>query len=215
MADVYDYWSRVPGAFRLLYGFVFAGREAQFRARALDRLALNPGERVLEVGCGPGNSLQALREGVGAEGMVVAVDASRGMCRRAREHAAEWPNVHIVHGDARRLPVDDFDAAYASMSLSAVPDPDGAVEAIHDLLRPGGRLVLLDAQPFPRWPWRALNAVVVPVSKRLTDWVPEANLPRSLRRYFDHADVATYTAGSVIVGRGERAYPEAVATSDT
>jgi demethylmenaquinone methyltransferase/2-methoxy-6-polyprenyl-1,4-benzoquinol methylase len=203
--NVYDHWSRVPGAFRLLYGFVFAGREGRFRARALDRLALAPGERVLEVGCGPGNSLAALREGVGPEGAVVALDASAGMCDRARERAAEWSNVHVVRGDARRLPVREFDAAYASMSLSAVPDPDAAVAAVRDALRPGGRLVLLDARPFPRWPWTALNPLLVPVSKRLTDWVPEADLPGSLRRHFDRADVATYTAGSVLVGRGDRA----------
>lgn len=202
--NVYDYWSRVPGAFRLLYGFVFAGREARFRARALDRLALEPGERVLEVGCGPGNSFPALREGVGPDGAVVGLDASAGMCERARERAAEWGNVHVVRGDARRLPVEGFDAVYASMSLSAVPDPDAAVAASHDALRPGGRLVLLDARPFPRWPWRALNPLLVPISRRLTDWVPEADLPASLHRHFDRATVETCTAGSVLVGRGER-----------
>lgn len=151
-ATVYDWWSRHPRALDVLYELAFLGRESTFRRRAIEALDLAAGEVVIEVGCGNGNSLPALRSGVGSNGAVFGFDASRGTTRAARERArtAGWENVHIVRGDARRLPITDqpADAAYASMSLSAVSDPHDAVESIRDALRPGGRFVVLDAQPF-------------------------------------------------------------------
>jgi phosphatidylethanolamine/phosphatidyl-N-methylethanolamine N-methyltransferase len=206
--DVYDWWSRHPRALDALYAMAFLGREASFRRRATGTLALDAGERVLEVGCGNGNSLAALRDGVGSEGSVVGVDASEGMTRAASDRIGDagWRNVHVVRGDARRPPVadDSFDAAYAAMSLSAVPDPERAVAATRSILRPGGRFVVLDAQPFERWPWRALNPLVVPVSEWATDWVPEVDLTATLRREFDHVDVSTFNGGSMFVARARK-----------
>lgn len=71
------------------------------------------------------------------------------MAARSRIRTAGWRNVHAIHGDARQPSVADgtFDAAYAAMSLGAVPEPERALEAVKAALRPGGRLVVLDAQP--------------------------------------------------------------------
>ena len=75
---VYDWWSRHPRALSALYDLAFLGREWTSRWRALDRLSLSLGERALEVGCSNGNSFTALCDGVGDEGRVVGLDASRG-----------------------------------------------------------------------------------------------------------------------------------------
>jgi len=207
--DVYDWWSRHPHALDVLYAMAFLGREASFRRRATETLGLAPGERVLEVGCGNGNSFGTLREGVGTDGTVVGLDASEGMttAARARVDDAGWRNVHVVQGDARRPPLPDetVDASYAAMSLSAVPDPEGAVAATRDLLRPGGRFVVLDAQPFDRWPWRALNPLVVPTAEWATDWVPEVDLTATLDREFDSVDVSTFNGGSIFVACARKA----------
>lgn len=213
MADsgVYDWWSRHPRAMDLLYAVAFLGRERSVRGHAIDTLGPAPGEAVVELGCGAGRGFERLREGVGPDGRVVGLDASAGMVRVARERAREagWDNVTAVRGDARRPPLPDgtFDAAYAAMSLSAVPDPAAAVRAAHDLLRPGGRLVVLDARPFQRWPLRALNAVVVPVSRLLTDWVPEVDLPDAMGEAFGNCEERDFNGGTVFVAtarRGER-----------
>jgi demethylmenaquinone methyltransferase/2-methoxy-6-polyprenyl-1,4-benzoquinol methylase len=84
------------------------------------------------------------------------------------------------------------------MSVSAVPDPAAAIEAVRGLLRPGGRLVLLDARPF-QGPLGPLNAVVVPVSRALTDWVPEVDLVGRLRATFEDVSVTDFNGGTVFV----------------
>lgn len=200
---VYDWWSRHPRALDALYAFAFLGREDELRSVALDALAPERGDRVLELGCGTGNSFAPVRRAVGATGTVVGLDASRGMVAAARDRVRRtgWQNVHAVRGDARRPPLREssFDAVFASMSLSAVPEPERAVRTARSLLRPGGRLVVLDGQPFLERPWRLANAVVVPTSKRLTNWVPEVDLPAALRRSFVEVEVTTFNAGTVFV----------------
>lgn len=202
---LYDWWSRHPRLLQALYGAVFLGRESTFRRRTVRTLDLSPGERVLEVGCGTGNSFAALRAGVGSTGSVVGLDVSRGMVRSARVRIREagWQNVHVVRGDARQPPVADegFDAAYAAMSISAVPDPEQAIEATATTLRPGGRLVVLDARPLQQWPLRFANPIVVPLAERATNWVPRVDLVGCLRRQFETVDVTTFTAGAIVIAR--------------
>lgn len=203
VGELYDWWSRHPRAFDVLYDVAFLGREDTLRNRAIEALTPSSGERVLEVGCGNGNSFAAIREGVRADGSLVGMDMSRGMVRLARKRIRDrnWQNVHVLRGDARRPPLTagTFDAAYASMSLSAVPDPERAIETTETALRPGGRLVVLDAQPFQQWPWRIINPIVTPVSEYATNWVPQIDLVAVLRREFEAVDVTTFNAGSIFI----------------
>lgn len=200
---LYDWWSRHPRMLEAMYETVLFGRNASLRDRSIETLDVTPGERVLEVGCGYGNSFQALREATGPNGRLVGLDVSRGMIRAARRRVRDrgWRNVEVVRGDARRPPIGPgrFDAAYAAMSLSAVPDPAAAIEATGNALRPGGRFVVLDARPFQQWPWRALNPLIVPVSEFATNWVPEVDLVAVLRDEFESVTVSTFNAGSIFV----------------
>lgn len=205
---VYDWWSRHPRLLDAFYTFVFFGREARIRRRAVEALDLTSGDRVLDLGSGTGTAFEPLRERVGSEGTVVGVDASTGMTRRAAERVRErgWTNVHVVRGDATRLPLSDrsFDAVHAAMSLSAMPDPVAAVAAAHDVLRPGGRLAVLDAQPFQHWPMKLLNPVLVPLFRATTNWVPEADLPAAIDCRFDDARVTEFTDGTLFVAAARR-----------
>lgn len=205
---LYDWWSRHPRLLETLYATVFLGREASFRRRAIETLALSPGEAVLEVGCGNGNSFPSLRGAVDGGGTVVGLDVSEGMVRaaRTRVRAEGWRNVHVVRGDARHPPVgaDQFDAAYAAMSLSAVPDPERAIEATATALCPGGRFVVLDARPLQQWPYRLANPILVPLAERATNWVPQVDLVAVLRREFETVDVETFTGGSIVIVRARR-----------
>jgi ubiquinone/menaquinone biosynthesis C-methylase UbiE len=199
---LYDWWSEHTGALRGLYALAFLGREGRFRRRSVDALGPEPGDRVLELGCGPGNSLARLREAVGSDGLVVGLDYSEGMVRRARERIANegWDNVHVARGDATSPPVapDTFDAVYAAMSLTAMPDPAAAVRAAATALAPAGRFAALDARPF-QGAFSALNPIVVPVLARLTDWDHETDVPAAVDAAFDSSTVHSYQGGTIYV----------------
>jgi ubiquinone/menaquinone biosynthesis C-methylase UbiE len=106
-------------------------------------LDLQPGDRVLDVGCGTGNGFAALREAVGPTGHVAGIDNSPRMLARARAVVAEqgWDNVEVRRADASAVEWErgGYDAAVAATSLSTMPDLDGALARIHGALRPGGR----------------------------------------------------------------------------
>lgn len=115
---------------------------------AVKHLELRAGQAVLDIGCGTGATVQALRDAVGPDGRVVAVDYSPRMIaqvrKRVRHHG--WTNVEIRQADASRTPQGhaEFDAAVALGSFSAMPDVRAAIDNAHDALRPGGRLFVFD-----------------------------------------------------------------------
>jgi ubiquinone/menaquinone biosynthesis C-methylase UbiE len=155
-ADLYDVLARsTPGLGRL-------------RGRAVDALALEPGDTVVEMGCGTGANVPHLRERVGPEGRVVGVDFTKGMLDRARDRIGRegWENVHLVRGDAAEIGFrGEVDAVFATFVVGMLADPAAAVDRWADLLAPGGRLALLDAAQSTRWyRWpvnRAFRGLVV------------------------------------------------------
>ena len=116
-ARVYDWFARATAS----VGGVRAGG-----VRALD---LDPGDTVVEFGCGPGVNFPALREAVGPTGRVVGVDLTGAMLDRARALVERrgWENVEFVRGDATVPPVRSADAVLATFVTSLFPDPYAVV----------------------------------------------------------------------------------------
>ena len=209
---IYDWWSRHQSLFGLLYDVAFLGRETELRERAIQSLSLASGEHVLELGCGPGNSFEALRIRVGGEGRVVGIDYSTGMTGRAQARVRDrgWNNVHIIRGDATQPGVVDgtFDAVYASMSLSATPDPASTLDAAYRMLRPGGRIVVLDARPFQDRPWTLLNPIIVPFSKYTTNWFPDESISDALNARFGPITVTGFNGGTIFIATAQKSKQE-------
>ena len=103
-------------------------------------LAAAPGERILDIGCGPGFYVSELLDEVGPDGSIVAVDASPDMLAMARHRCEGHDNVAFRDGNAAALPVDDgdFDAALCVQVMEYVPDPLGALAEIYRASGPVG-----------------------------------------------------------------------------
>jgi arsenite methyltransferase len=118
------------------------------RRRRLVREALRarPGERILDIGCGPGFYVAELLEEVGPAGSVVGLDRSPQMLAIAARRCHAHANVAFREAEATSLQVDDatFDGALCVQVLEYVPGVARALAEMHRALRPGGRLVLWD-----------------------------------------------------------------------
>lgn len=102
----------------------------------LELLAPQPGERILDLGCGTGHlTAEIARRGAAVTGL----DADGAMLAEAR---ARYPGIRFVEGDARRFTFDEpFDAVFSNAVLHWVKPPEQAAARIAQALRPGGRLV--------------------------------------------------------------------------
>lgn len=128
----------------------------RLRDAMVDALAPDPGDTVVELGCGTGANHGHVREHVGPGGRYVGVDFSPGVLAVARERD---PEGSFVRADATRPPVQPggADACCAAFVSGMLPDPAAAVRTWADLVGPGGRLALLDLARTTRPGWRPLN----------------------------------------------------------
>ena len=145
-----DYWA----AHAEHYDRAIAGHDARFMAAA----AIEPSDRVLDVGCGNGQNTRAAARSAHA-GSAVGVDLSASMLEHARRvaEAEGLANVSFLQADAQIHPFEprSFDVAIARTSAMFFSDPTAAFANVGRALRPGGRLVMLTWQPLTGNEWLA------------------------------------------------------------
>ena len=147
-----------------IYDIVSGERPVYRAGRVLGtaELRLQPGDQVLDVGCGTGLNFPLLLDAIGPSGALVGVDASSSMLSRARarRETRGWENVTLVEADAAQLDAalsqnlapELFDAALFTYSLSIIDRWQDAYAQSLARVRPGGRIVVVDmALPVGRW----------------------------------------------------------------
>ncbi|EMA64646.1 methyltransferase type 11 [Halorubrum lipolyticum DSM 21995] len=177
-ARVYDWFARATSS----VGGVRAGC-----VRALD---LDPGDTVVEFGCGPGVNVPALREAVGPTGRVVGVDVTGAMLDRARALAGRrgWENVAFVQGDATDPPIRSADAVLATFVTSLFGDPYAVVSDWCDI---ADSVVVAAFAPRGSRPANAALSAFARLNGRLFDLTGGDPL--------DRLDARTRAAGRAIV----------------
>ena len=153
--------------------------------------ALNPkeGERILDVGSGPGFLAAEIAGATGPTGSVRGIDVSEPMIGLAQDHCSQFPWTTFSQADATHLPFPDesFDAVISTQVLEYVPDVDAALAEIHRVLKQDGRAVIVDTD-WDSIVWhlddrRLMDRVLAAWEEHATD----PYLPRTLSNRLDGA----------------------------
>lgn len=220
-------FDRIAKIYDLLNSVMTAGLHHQWRRRAAELAAIGPGSRVLDVATGTGDLAFELAGRVGPTGSVIGSDFSERMLALAREkalargaapgggggaigEAAPASRIHFQTANALDLPFEDneFDAATVGFGVRNFSDLDRGLREMARVVRPGGRVVILEMTTPQRPPLSSFFSLwfdrVVPVLGRLAG-DPEAYsyLPNSVRRFPGPHELAARMAGA---GMGEIRY---------
>jgi SAM-dependent methyltransferase len=148
-----DYFLGQSGAEHVRLQFQAVERE-QLSRQHLAWAGIQPGWRVIDVGCGPQGVLHVLAEQVGPTGTVVGLEREAGLVALARAFVAAqgFPNVEVIQGDARAtgLPRGSFDLVHERLMLVNVPEPERILAEMVALARPGGVVAAWEAD-FVSW----------------------------------------------------------------
>ena len=167
-------------AARRIESIYLIGDAVRRRQIVREALAASAGERILDVGCGPGFYCLELLEDVGPSGSVVGVDSSAAMLALAARRCAGFDNVELHEADATAVPGEDgaFDAAISVQVQEYVRDVDTGLTELHRALCPGGRVLVYDID----WATLSLHSEDPRLTRRVLDAWDEHLAHRSLPR---------------------------------
>ncbi len=138
--------------------YLIGFREQAYRQEAVVSLGLEPGDTVVEIGCGTGLNFPLLQRAVGPTGRIIGVDLTEAMLEIAQERVKRqgWTNVELVHGDAAEFHFPEKVGGILSVfALTLVPEFDQVIRNGCLALTPGKRCVVLDFK-LPSTPAAAL-----------------------------------------------------------
>jgi ubiquinone/menaquinone biosynthesis C-methylase UbiE len=176
-AEQVRYWNDVMGPQWAAVDGVLSAQLRPLGNRALEGLDVRPGERVLDIGCGGGETTAEIARRVGSGGRVVGVDISEPLAARARHNIEGFPHAEIRVTDAQTTAFEpeSFDALFSRFGVMFFSDPEAAFSNLRRALRPGGRMAFVCWRVLVENLWMTLPAMAV--AKHLPVKRPEPNTP--------------------------------------
>lgn len=208
-SQVNGMFDRIAGVYDLMNRTMTAGLDRSWRRRAADLAELRPGQSALDVCCGTGDLVFELAERVQPAGSVIGCDFSERMLDRAREKGRERGAVgaRFEWADVLDLPYADdrFDAVTVGFGVRNLADLDRGLAEMARVLKPGGRMVILEITQPRRPPLSTFFGFwfdrVVPLLGRLAgDSEAYSYLPESVRSFPPPAELAAKMAAVGVSG---------------
>lgn len=200
-----NYYDRLASFYDLVS---FKAYYHKARNHAVQQLGLAQGQTVLNVPIGTGQDLEYFQQYLHNTGQIIGVDLSTGMLAQAKEKCAEnqWQNVHFFNVDVRTLDADwakenvdgEIDAVLCDLGLSGFPDWQQVIDNLISLLKPGGRIVIMD------WYMEEVS-----LRGRFIKWIGKGEVTRPLWQYLkprvtDFELNDTFNHNGVFVASGKK-----------
>ncbi len=199
---VYSFWGRFPSLYSVQDAVTFLGRAKTIRSKAVQKIDLKNGDKVLEIACGSGRNFPYLFEAVGRDGFILGFDYSQEMLDAAQHLSKRkgWDNIKLIQGDAAQLKITEknFDGVVSVLGISAIPDWEKALSRCYDVIQPGKKLVVCDARLFTGI-LKILNPFVKIIYSTFAAWDPSKNIPQKMKEIFGNVEVENLNLGTFFI----------------
>ena len=183
-----------------LFGFTFP-----LRRRAIAKLALQPGDRVLDVGCGSGPNFSLLREAVGPSGEVVGFDLSPDMIQAAKSRIAQkgWDNVRAFQASAEEVELNGEVDGLVMFAMHDVFTSEEGLSNVIRYLKPGGRIVAAGPVLIDNGPARFMNPMIQLLFHRFAASTADMDQPwREMAKMIPNLKIKPYLMGAIFLAWG-------------
>lgn len=207
--DVRDIYDERAGIYDLVvWLYYLVGMPiGRWRRMVVDALSLQPGDTVVEIGCGTGLNFRLLEQAVGSEGKIIGVDLSMGMLEkaRARIRAAGWHNVELVCAAASDFSFpDDTGGILATGVLTYEPEYDEVIKRGARALGPGRKWAVFDYKMPSNW-LRHLASLFVALGSSfgVSKSLMQRHVWESVERHLENTRMEQLYGGFVYIVSGE------------
>lgn len=181
-------------------------RVKTYRRKAVESLNLNPGDTIVDLGCGTGLNFPLLSEKVGRQGTIIGVDLSESMLQQAKDRIQDsgLNNIKLVQADMSEYNIpSNTGAILSTLAISMSPDYDRIIERVAHTLETEKRMAIFELKRPERWPKWLVQAMIKllhsygtrPEHTRRKPWT-------SMQRHFRKFNMQEFYFGAVYVATG-------------
>ena len=181
-------------------------QELRYRREAIQKLQLQPGDKVVDLGCGTGLNFNILQQKVGPKGKITGVDLSAEMLEQAKSRSNKngWKNVELVQSDMAEFQIpDDTDGVLSTMAITMSPEYDEVIKRVSASLGKGKRMSIFELQKPESWPEWLVKAMVKLLKPYGTRYEHTRRSPcASIKKYFHDVSVQRRYFDAVCIASG-------------
>jgi ubiquinone/menaquinone biosynthesis C-methylase UbiE len=187
--------------------YLIGFRELAYRKMAVQALNLEPGQTVVEVGCGTGLNFSLLQHEVGSTGRVIGIDLTDAMLEQAHQRVRkeEWLNVELIQTDAAAYQFPQLvHGILSTFAMTLIPEYDCIIKQGAEALAPSGRFVVLDLKRpdnLPHWLFRLGVFLTEPFGVSVE--ISERRPWEAMQKYLSHTSNTELFGGFAYISVGE------------